>query len=430
MEKIIIDIYNLSDFHGAILEEANKTGIVKIATYLKKIKEEKSNSYLFLSSGDMYSGTYFSELTNGKPLTQILNSLDLTCMGIGNHEIADPHLLKELINEASFPLLNTNVYLDNGSRLDIGKEYLVKTINGVKIGLISTLGVAQKNDIINTISKNLIVKNEIEIIKNLSFYLRKHLNCDIIILLSHSNTLHLEDEVAKLKNHEMVDVMINGHTHKKRCRLIDCGSKRKMAYLESGSSGDVLGNVRLILNNKHSIIEEIYVENIDTTNFREKDYFYQEIINYYIRDNVSIYSEVGVVLDFYNKEKFLKVFCEYLLEKYDCEVIVLNYGAIRATGFPLFKKQVINNSNIKEINPFNNYFMIGEIEKEVFDFFIEKYAYSLYFVSKNCEHKKNDIKVMMIDFVYYQNETLFKEVSITNESIPTIITKMIEEEKL
>ena len=95
MKQTIIDIYNLSDFHGAILEENKKVGLVTIATFLNKMKEEKKDSYLFLSDGDMYSGTYFSEITKGKPLTQMLNLLDLTCMGVGNHEIADKLGLSE-----------------------------------------------------------------------------------------------------------------------------------------------------------------------------------------------------------------------------------------------------------------------------------------------------------------------------------------------
>ena len=246
MKQTIIDIYNLSDFHGAILEENKKVGLVTIATFLNKMKEEKKDSYLFLSDGDMYSGTYFSEITKGKPLTQMLNLLDLTCMGVGNHEIADKELIEEVIKDASFDFINSNVYKIDGSRLLIGKEYLVKVVNGVRVGIIATLGKAQKYDIINTVSRNIVVYDEVEVIKKLSRFLRKYEDCKIIILLSHSNTYNLVDKIAMLKANEMVDVMINGHNHKKICKIIDCNSKRKMAYIESGSSGDAIGNIRLI----------------------------------------------------------------------------------------------------------------------------------------------------------------------------------------
>lgn len=427
--QTIIDIYNLSDFHGAILEEANKVGIIKIATYLKRIKEERKESYFFLSTGDMYSGTYFSEITKGKPLTQILNSLGLTCMGVGNHEIADPDLIKEVVKEASFDFVNSNVYTLNGDRLKIGKEYLIKMVNGVRIGIIATLGKAQKNDIINNISKYILIKDEVETVRKLSYLLRKNESCEIIILLSHSNTFNLEDRISKLKGNEKVDVMINGHTHNRTCKLIDCGLKGKMAYIESGSSGEVLGNIRLVLSGRNYKMEEVSLKNIDCFKFVEKDYSYQEMLNYFIRDNDLIFNEIGNINNFYNKDIFIKVFCEYLLKEYNCDIAVINYGAIRAKGFPLFKNQTINNSNVKEINPFNNYFMIGTIDSDVMEYFIEKHAYSLCFSYLNANNKK-EVKVIMIDFVYYQNESLFKEHLKTKENIPMIITKMIKDERL
>lgn len=428
MEKVI-DIYNLSDFHGAILEEANKVGIIKIATFLKTIKEERKGSYLFLSAGDMYSGTYFSEVTKGKPLTQILNSLELTCMSVGNHEIADPKLMKEVLNEASFNLINSNVYCLNGNRLQIGKEYIIKELNGIKIGIIGTLGKMQKYDIINNISKDIIVKDEVNTVKKLSKFLRKEEKCEIIILLSHSNTYNLEDKIAELKDHEKVDVMINGHTHKKTCRIINCISKRKMAYIESGSSGEVIGNIRLTLSSKHHIIEEVSLENIDCCTLKERDHSYLEMINYFIRDNDLIYNEIGSIKHFYNKDIFLKAFCDYILKEYQCDIAVMNYGSIRSKGFPLFKNQIINISNIKEINPFNNYLVIGTINSDVMNFFINKCASSLYFSYINGINKE-EVKVVMIDFVYFQNESLFIEHIISKENIPDIIVKMIKEEKL
>lgn len=429
MKQTIIDIYNLSDFHGAILEENKKVGLVTIATFLNKMKEEKKDSYLFLSDGDMYSGTYFSEITKGKPLTEMLNLLDLTCMGVGNHEIADKELIEEVIKDASFDFINSNVYKIDGSRLLIGKEYLVKVVNGVRVGIIATLGKAQKYDIINTVSRNIVVYDEVEVIKKLSRFLRKYEDCKIIILLSHSNTYNLVDKIAMLKANEMVDVMINGHNHKKICKIIDCNSKRKMAYIESGSSGDAIGNIRLILSSIKQEIKEVYLENIDSFSLYEKNSSYQEMINYYIRDNDCIYNEIGVINNYYNKELFLETFCKYLLEIYQGDIVVLNYGAIRAKGFPLYKKQMINNSNIREINPFNNYFMIGIIDSDVMDFFCEKYSSSLYF-SYIYENNIKEVKVIMIDFVYYQNETIFKEYNKSKDNIFNIIYKMIKEERL
>ncbi len=70
-----IDIYETSDFHGAVnYSEKDRTiGITKLASYFNKKRESNPGGTIIVSSGDMWQGTAESNLTRGYLMTHSMN---------------------------------------------------------------------------------------------------------------------------------------------------------------------------------------------------------------------------------------------------------------------------------------------------------------------------------------------------------------------
>ena len=179
-----LNIYNISDLHGVILESRRSAGLLRTASYLKEEIQKNPNA-IIIAGGDIYSGTYFSKLTQGKVINLIFNSLNLTCLGLGNHELALADKLKTLEKEASFPFVLANVY--NKDNELMFAPYTVKEIGNLKVGIIATLGEKQKDDLTSEIASQIVVTDELKTIREYSYRLRRKEKCDLIIVSSHSS---------------------------------------------------------------------------------------------------------------------------------------------------------------------------------------------------------------------------------------------------
>ncbi|HHU21641.1 MAG TPA: bifunctional metallophosphatase/5'-nucleotidase [Acholeplasma sp.] len=393
MGYIKLNIYNISDLHGVILESRRSAGLLRTASYLRE-EIQKDPQAIVLAGGDIYSGTYFAKLSKGKVINLIFNSINLTCLGLGNHELALGEKLKSIEKEASFPFLLANVY--NKDNELMFAPYVIKEVGKLKIGIIATLGEKQKDDLTNEIASQIIVTDELETIREYSYHLRRKEKCDLIIVLSHSNDDSLKQKICYFNKKEKVDILITSHTHEVFAYTLT-KNKHKLINISSGGYGEYIGKIELTL--KRRKIIDSNVNNIATSGLPYNVYYqYQDIISDYIRSNKELWEVAGKVKNNYFKEDFLREVTSYILAKEKADFVLLNYGSIRNIAFPLIEGSEITNSDLYEINPFSNYLYEIEIDRTSLNNYLNKHYSNIYLHCKDILRKEK-YNVIVNDFL-------------------------------
>lgn len=218
-----------SHFESQIVPWADKNrrigGFANIATLVKREKAANPNTVYF-DAGDFFAGPYVSSLTKGEAVIDAMNYLGLDAACVGNHEF-DYGWENALAQfpKAKFPLLNGNIFLKGTNKLHWNKPYIIKNVNGIRLGII---GLHEKFAFYDTVSAEMIKGVET---RDERVYLRKYLKelkpkTDLIVLLIHigiPGTQSSEGEKDVVRNHQHdidlakavpgVDLMITGHPH-------------------------------------------------------------------------------------------------------------------------------------------------------------------------------------------------------------------------
>ncbi|PEA85304.1 bifunctional 2',3'-cyclic-nucleotide 2'-phosphodiesterase/3'-nucleotidase [Bacillus pseudomycoides] len=112
---------NLMNYDYYQTKTDNKVGLVQTATLVNKAREEAKNSVLF-DDGDALQGTPLGDYVAQKgldgeyvhPLYRVMNLMKYDVISLGNHEFNyGLDYLKKAISKTQFPVINSNVYLDD-----------------------------------------------------------------------------------------------------------------------------------------------------------------------------------------------------------------------------------------------------------------------------------------------------------------------------
>lgn len=128
-----------NDEHGW-MEATEKTGGAAGLMGLWREKEDytEDGPFLILSGGDMWTGPAISTWFDGESMADVMNAMGYDAATIGNHEF-DFGLdgLRERAAQSEFPFLSANTRdKESGEVADIAIAYIVKEVNGIKVGLI------------------------------------------------------------------------------------------------------------------------------------------------------------------------------------------------------------------------------------------------------------------------------------------------------
>lgn len=213
------DIYEISDFHGAVNYSTDEKtiGLTKLGGYFSKMREQNPGGTVVISGGDMYQGSAESNLTHGYIVNYSMNIMGFESMTLGNHEF-DWGLdwLKKNSNLAvedhKIPYLGANVYdKATGQILDFLKPSTVISRGDYKIGVIGTLGDGAETSIMKSLVSTLEFKKEVPIVKEEAKRLREQEGCNIVIWSSHRDAA----ELAKLgiSKADGINAVFGGHSH-------------------------------------------------------------------------------------------------------------------------------------------------------------------------------------------------------------------------
>lgn len=194
-------------------------GISRIATLVGITKMTEPN-VLFLHAGDISIGDVFFNRYFHVPELQLLGSLGLYAMTLGNHEFdLGPEVLLGSLQYAypnpsyAFPLLSANTDFSDpsiGAMQDYVKQYVIKQFGNTKIGIFGLTTPA--TNLLSNPSPAIISDDIANIAFNTVQTLRNIEMCDVVILLSH---LGVELDQVIATNVPGIDLNVGGHDHYK-----------------------------------------------------------------------------------------------------------------------------------------------------------------------------------------------------------------------
>lgn len=230
-----ITLLETSDIHGAIYpydyfkDAPANGGLAKLSTLVKGVRADNPNT-LLLDNGDNQQGTpltyYFNKVdtTAKNPVVAAMNIMAYDAMTLGNHEFNyGLAVVDKARTESNFPWLAANIYKEDGT--NYFTPYIVKTVAGVKVGI---LGLTTKNipnwEVPANI-KGLVFKDTVEEAQKWVKVLKETEKVDLVVVLAHEG---FEKDIdtgkdlgTSIENQAYaiattvpgIDVLLTGHTH-------------------------------------------------------------------------------------------------------------------------------------------------------------------------------------------------------------------------
>jgi len=367
--NIILDIYGINDFHGAVVQQQTddglEVGMSKIGAYLKAQKAANPYGTIITSSGDMWQGSADSNLTKGALVTEMMNYIGFQAMALGNHEFdwMDDAIIanKELAN---FPFLGANIMDKATDTLsDLADAYTLIDLGEIQVGIIGTIGSDLENSILTSAVADYSFEPESQYVIAARNELEEQ-GADVFVLLTHDSWVSLDSEANTIINKggtPYVDTVFCGHAH-----LSDAHLENGVPVLQTTGMGHGLMHVQIAIHPEtlaKSIVsyDRISAETIDTyANDATLDQVYDY---YYLQDIKAIKEEVLGSLKSSMDETSLAIRTTKAMYNYartiepEVAVAVHNTGGVRA---PL-PKGTITYGDVYKSLPFDNYTAIVSI---------------------------------------------------------------------
>ncbi|WP_413167264.1 bifunctional metallophosphatase/5'-nucleotidase [Capilliphycus salinus ALCB114379] len=154
-ETKTITILQTSDLHGYLMpwdyytHQPAELGVAKIATLIEQERAEHPDLIL-IDNGDTIQGTplayYYNtiETQSPHPIALAFNTLGFDAVSLGNHDFDfGMEVLSRWIHQLDAPVVCANLITPDG--IPAFKPYLLKTVDGVKVGILGLTTPAVKN---------------------------------------------------------------------------------------------------------------------------------------------------------------------------------------------------------------------------------------------------------------------------------------------
>lgn len=249
-----LTILQINDTHGYIQEHwehffvgdhskyVRAGGYPRMSAYFKQVRKERKDQVLVLDGGDTFHGTYPVVKTKGEFLIPFLNDMKIDAMTAHWEFAYGPERLNQLLESLNYPMLAINIY-HKGTKDLAYKPYLIKEVNGIKVGIIGIASTIVDKVMPASFSEGLYftLGNE-----ELPRHIRevKELGVDLLVVVSHlgyPQDLKLAEEV------DGIDVLLSAHTHN---RVYEPAIINGAVVIQSGCHGSFVGRLDLTINDK------------------------------------------------------------------------------------------------------------------------------------------------------------------------------------
>lgn len=190
-------------------------GFARRAALIKKIRSEEKNVLLF-DAGDIWQGTPYFNMFGGELEFKLMSEMNYDAATMGNHDLDNgiEGFLKQLPH-AKFSFVNSNYDFSDTALNGKISPYKIFYKDDLKIGVfglgVELKGLVDKKNYGNTIYLDPAVKAA-----EMAHLLKKEMNCDMVIALSHLGDKFEEKKISDTiiaKQSKNIDLIVGGHTH-------------------------------------------------------------------------------------------------------------------------------------------------------------------------------------------------------------------------
>lgn len=396
-DEIEFTFFSLNDFHGTVIDDNG--GISVIGNYIINEKNKFPETTIIVSSGDMFQGSAISNMTQGGVVVEAMNEIGFDAMAVGNHEFDwGIDVIKQYNNKTSevksnFPIICSNIYEKATDKpVDWCDPYVIIEKAGIKIGIIGAIGSELESSIATAMVAPYEFKDPLPIVKEYTKKLRTELNCEIVVLAIHDNTLGTNQIFADLTGDYQIDAVFNGHTHSTYAGDTMGSDNTIMPYIQSGSYGSNIGKIVIKYNKVNKKIVEGSSENIKVSkSLSSTNSKLDEIVNKF-NDKIKDVSEevLGVAGTNIDQITCARWAVNVIKDYSGCEIGFINNGGIRNGAFPIRNNENITVGKVWEIMPFDNFVKTCTM---TVDLVIEAYYANDVLHSDNVEVKNGELYV-------------------------------------
>ena len=228
-DQFTLHFFFSNDVHGGIVRQSaeflnpefppNLGGGAAVMGIVKEARqqiEEAGDASLFIDSGDIFQGTLVGTLSKGKAMVEYMNMAGYDACVPGNHDFdLGRDNLEELIKLSEFSWISCNIVeKESGEIWSMLKPYLVKEVNGVKIGFTGATTVGTETMSFPDNIKGLHFLPEIPALRKTVEQLRALEKVNMVVVMVHTGLPYDEREgylELQQTNHE--DVMQRGYAN-------------------------------------------------------------------------------------------------------------------------------------------------------------------------------------------------------------------------
>jgi len=259
-------------------DDLTKGGWARIATHVKRLKSERQHPVIGLNAGDFSMGSLFHMgiRETGFEL-HLMKQIGIDITTLGNHEFdLGPDGLARILHSAysggPIPdIVYSNIVFDPVSSEDDSLQqvfeqrqippYLVKNINGIKVGFFGMMG--KDAEEVSPFAKPLKFKETVQVSKDMVQILRQQHQVELVVFISHGGIWQdkslSEDEIIA-REVDGIDVIISGHTSQKLDKPLNVNDT---LIVHAGAYGAYVGILDLSYEEGKLALENYHLQAID-----------------------------------------------------------------------------------------------------------------------------------------------------------------------
>lgn len=413
----IYSVFMINDTHGAYADNGYDPGFEKLASLINDLEKENGD-IIKIANGDLFQGSYVSNVLYGKPIFEAMNYLEFDAFVLGNHDF-DWGLDKvyayydgDISNgEANYPVLGANIYdKTTNKRVEWIDPYTIVEVDGDKVGIIGIIGYDLESSILAENVAEYEFVYPLELIKSYAKELREK-DCDSVIVSVHDFDSDLNSEIANLTGEFRIDGIFCGHTHQKKDNYLTRTDGVEIPVVQNYDKNGCAVNVVFDIN------EQTY----NTSFYYPRDYLPNSEVLELIKNYQDYIDKGNEVIGYTNyklsKSVLGKNAVDAMQEEFNVDIAIINTGGIRET----LSSGNITISNVFDVFPFNNKIILTELKGSAVKSLYQRNGSYLYFNSSfninNIDISKT-YKIAVIDYVFtgvYYLE--FKNVKYTDTEV-------------
>ncbi len=348
-------------------------GVAYLSTIFKKLKKENPHTVI-VSTGDDLMNKYF-HIYKGKAILSLMSDAGYELYAFGNHEFdKGSKILSEAVEGTNLTPVCSDLDVFNSALKGKCKSYIVKEMDGVKVGFFSLM--TEGLPLVTSERDVKIISDNVTTAKMMVKLLREK-EVNIIVALSH---IGYKNDRALAKQVKGIDLIFGGHSHEYVKKI---GRINQTAIVNGGEKGKQVIKVDIPLDKDLNVLnEKITMTKIPITDRLKADLKIKKRVVKYQKGFPSsiVLGQTKTSWDLIsshirkNESTVANMVNDLMREKFKVDIVLNNAGAFR--GSKIYAKGDVTDTMLKEIDEFANYAYMLKLKGKYFKEILERSAAS------------------------------------------------------